>query len=190
MVDKASPSRRQRRSAETRTRLLDAALAAFLANGYDNTSLAEITERADLGTGTLYLYFRDKRAIYEEVARHELAGMYEQWQKRGGTRVSVMVEVFLEFLTDKPELARLFLLDGPAVESWLVDDVARMIATFLDGPQPQLRANLMIGATLAAARHFARTEPAPSARTLIATAARFCEAGLAAEPRRKRTDHA
>ncbi len=182
----AAPTRRQRRSAVTRGRLLDAALAAFLANGYDATSLAEVTERADLGTGTLYLYFPDKRALYEAVARRALAALYEQWQQRAardGTvaPVSVMVEIFLEFLTSNPELARLFLLDGPAVERWLVDDVVHAIARLIDGPQPELRASLLIGATLAAARHYVRAERKPGARTLAKTAERFCAAGLAAE---------
>jgi len=179
------PTRRQRRSAVTRTRLLDAALAAFLENGYDGTSLGEVTERADLGTGTLYLHFRDKRALYEALARRTLAEVHERWLVRaqplaGAARVLAMVEVFLEFLIARPKLAHLFLLDGPPVESWLVGDVARVIATFLEGPQPQLRASLLIGTTLAAARHHLRNDSKPGARTLVDTAARFCEAGLAA----------
>lgn len=189
-VDRAT--RRQRRSAATRARLLDAALATFLARGYDATSLGEVTERANLGTGTLYLYFADKRALYEALARRTLAGLYERWQERaarkGGTaRVPVVVEVSLEFLTDNVELARLFLLDGPAVENWLVDDVVRVIASLVEGPHPELRASLLVGATLAAARHYIRNDRTPGVRALVDTATRFCEAGLAAPPHRRRS---
>lgn len=60
----------------TRARLLDAATEVFLARGYDAMTLAEVTERADLGTGTLFLHFRDKRTLYEPRRardRHVLA---------------------------------------------------------------------------------------------------------------------
>jgi len=193
------PTRRQRRSAVTRARLIDAGMAVFLARGYDGASLSEVTERADLGTGTLYLYFEDKRALYEAIARRTLAGLVERWQRRaaqepaGAARVLAMVEVFLEFLTGKPEQARLFLLDGPPVENWLVDDVARGIAALLDGPQPLLRASLLIGSTLAAARHYVHNDRKPGANALIETTTSFCKAGLAAaapptrRPRTRRT---
>jgi len=187
------PTRRQRRSAETQARLLDAAAAVFLARGYDAVTLAEITERADLGTGTLYLYFKDKRTLYEAVVRRALAGLYQRWQQVAAERASrtervlAMVTVALEYLTAHPDQARLFLLDGPAVESWLVDDVARVIATFLDGSRRELRASLMIGATLAAARHHVRNDQQPGARQLLETTLEFCASGLAssAAPRRR-----
>jgi len=193
-VSAVGTSRRQRRSAQTQERLLDAATAAFLARGYDALTLAEITERADLGTGTLYLHFRDKRAIYEGVVRRALANLYQRWQRSLTTddsptdRVLKMVRVTIEFLTEHPELARLCLLDGPSVESWLVDDVAKVMAGFLDGPRRELRASLLIGAALAAGRHYIRNDRQPGARHLLETTLAFCAGGLGtAAPRSGRT---
>ena len=181
-------SRRQRRSDHTQGRLVDAATAVFLERGYDALTLAEVTERADLGTGTLYLHFRDKRALYEAVVRRALTSLYQRWQRSVGDRdsrtdrVLKMVRVTLEFLTENPALARLCLLEGPSVDSWLVDDVAKVIATFLDGPQPALRASLIIGAALAAGRHYIRNEEKPGARQLLETTLAFCAGGLAVAP--------
>jgi len=186
------PNRRQRGTERTQARLLDAATAVFLAHGYDDVALAEVTKRADLGTGTLYLHFRDKRALYEAVARRALAGMYERWQATvaeddsRSERVLAMVRVAIEFLTAHPEQARLFLLDGPAVESWLVDEVAKVIATFLDGAQRELRASLIIGAALAAGRHYLRNAQQPTARVLLETTLAFCAGGLATSDKRRR----
>ena len=185
-------TRRQRRSAETRTRLVDAATAVFLERGYDAVALGEVTQRADLGTGTLYLYFDDKRGLYEAVVRGALAGLFQRWQgavaatDTRAARVLAMVKVALEFLTANPDHARLFLLDGPAVEHWLVDDVARVIATFLDGPQRELRASLLIGSTLAAARHYVRNDRQPKARQLLDTTLAFCAGGIVAPRPRAR----
>ncbi len=174
------PDRRARRSAETRGRLLDAAAAAFLERGYDGLTLGEVTERADLGTGTLYLHFPDKRALYEAVGRRALAGMYQRWQRvsterdSAEERVLAMMRVALEFVTTHRDEARLFLVDGPAIETWLLDDVAAVIATHLEGPHRELRASLVIGTTLAAARHFVRAAHPPTARQLIATTLSAC----------------
>lgn len=186
------PSRRQRRSAHTQARLLDAAAAVFLARGYDALTLAEVTERADLGTGTLYLHFRDKRALYEGMVRRALGSMYQRWQRAvtlqdsPAERVLKMVRITIEFLTEHPELARLCLLDGPSVESWLVDDVAKVMATFLDGPRPELRASLIIGAALAAGRHYIRNDQQPGARPLLETTLAFCAGALGVAPRAAR----
>src|SRR5918994_6342520 len=55
-----APTRRERQRAERRQRLVEAALASFAQLGYAQTSVRDITERADLGHGTFYLYFKSK----------------------------------------------------------------------------------------------------------------------------------
>lgn len=185
-----SSTRQQRRTERTRARLLDAALEIFLERGYDATSLGPITERADLGTGTCYLYFRDKRAIYEAMVRRELLALRTQWieqrakvaSSESGDEIALMVKMVLESLLGNVRLARLILLDGPPLETWLVADIGREMATVLGDRvrEPELAAHLVIGATLTAVRWaLNRPRPAPS-RSLIADAIAFCSAGVAA----------
>jgi AcrR family transcriptional regulator len=57
----------QERSRRTRQRVLEAAAESFEALGYDETTTAEIARRADIAVGSVYDYFRDKRAILLEV---------------------------------------------------------------------------------------------------------------------------
>jgi AcrR family transcriptional regulator len=54
---------RQRRSIEKRLRLKSAALALFAENGYSQTSIEEIADRAGLAVGTFYQHFRSKRQL-------------------------------------------------------------------------------------------------------------------------------
>lgn len=54
---------------DKRRRILDAALRVFAARGYDGTSVPDVAAAADVATGTLYHYFRDKEAIVNEVYR-------------------------------------------------------------------------------------------------------------------------
>src|ERR1700721_3510832 len=48
---------------QARDRLRDAALELFLAHGFDNVTVAEITERAGLTRRTFSRYFADKRDV-------------------------------------------------------------------------------------------------------------------------------
>jgi AcrR family transcriptional regulator len=62
-------SRRARRQAETRARILRAALDLFARQGFFATTVEQITEAADVGKGTFFNYFPSKE--------HALAGFGE-----------------------------------------------------------------------------------------------------------------
>ena len=51
----------------TRSALLDAALDAFAARGYEGASIREITRAVGVRESALYVHFPGKRAIYEEL---------------------------------------------------------------------------------------------------------------------------
>lgn len=57
------PTRTDRRRAETRARLLNAARDLFAEQGVGATRTGEITERADVAAGSFYNHFEDKDAI-------------------------------------------------------------------------------------------------------------------------------
>lgn len=54
------PGRRQRRSAELRTRLFRSALDLFAKQGFNETTVEDITSAADVGKGTFFNYFPSK----------------------------------------------------------------------------------------------------------------------------------
>lgn len=53
-----------RRRLQSRRRLLDAATGLFVDRGYDRTRPQDIARLAGVATGTFYLHFRDKEAIF------------------------------------------------------------------------------------------------------------------------------
>ncbi|HEU0042441.1 MAG TPA: TetR/AcrR family transcriptional regulator, partial [Jiangellaceae bacterium] len=55
------------RGARTRERLLEAAEQVFAALGYHEASIVKITDAADVGQGTFYLYFEGKQQIFDEL---------------------------------------------------------------------------------------------------------------------------
>ena len=54
---------------DKRQRIIDAAIGVFCTAGYDGASMAEVSESAGVGKGTLYLYFDSKAALFEEAYR-------------------------------------------------------------------------------------------------------------------------
>ncbi|MGB1087544.1 MAG: TetR/AcrR family transcriptional regulator, partial [Alphaproteobacteria bacterium] len=59
-----APQRRGGRRAESRRRLLDAARELFVSRGYHATRPQDITKAANLGHGTFYIHFKDKRECF------------------------------------------------------------------------------------------------------------------------------
>ena len=67
------PSRRERRSAELRERLFQAALTLFAKKGFFETTVEDITEAADVGKGTFFNYFPSKDHILLAFSEMQLA---------------------------------------------------------------------------------------------------------------------
>jgi AcrR family transcriptional regulator len=204
-MSSAAAARHQRRTDRTRARLLDAALEVFSERGYDGASLAEITARADLGTGTLYLHFRDKRSIYEAMVRRIGLLVRERWlgaraaeravQGDVAGEVRLLCKVIIESWSQaNPALMRLILLDGPPPETWFMEDVGRVIAPVLalHVADADLLAHLVIGALLAGERFRITQAPQLSNQRLTDMVAMFCADGITAGPAAasaKRTGH-
>src|SRR5215470_12768045 len=70
---KPAPSPRAERQAAKREAILAAALDEFSARGFAATRLDDIAKRADVAKGTIYLYFRDKESLFQELVRTMLS---------------------------------------------------------------------------------------------------------------------
>ncbi|NEA51613.1 TetR/AcrR family transcriptional regulator [Streptomyces sp. SID10815] len=56
-------SRRERKKAQTRQAIADAALDLFLDRGYDHVSIRDIADAADVSTATIFKHFPGKEAL-------------------------------------------------------------------------------------------------------------------------------
>jgi len=63
------------RQAEKRDAILAAALEEFAASGFAATRLDDVARRAGVAKGTIYLYFRDKESLFQELVRTSLSPM-------------------------------------------------------------------------------------------------------------------
>jgi AcrR family transcriptional regulator len=67
-----SPSNRAARAAERREAIIEAALDEFIARGFAATRLDDVAKRAGVAKGTIYLHFKDKEALFQELIRTSL----------------------------------------------------------------------------------------------------------------------
>ena len=56
-------SRHERRRLQTRARLIQTTLQLVLEKGFEDITIQDITDRADLGRGTFYIHFKDKEEV-------------------------------------------------------------------------------------------------------------------------------
>ncbi|MBV8957081.1 MAG: helix-turn-helix transcriptional regulator, partial [Solirubrobacterales bacterium] len=71
---KAPLGRRARKALETRHRVLDAAEALFIQNGYAATTMNEIADQADVAVQTLYAVFGNKRTLLTALIDARVVG--------------------------------------------------------------------------------------------------------------------
>jgi large conductance mechanosensitive channel len=136
-AQRTAESRSERRKRETRERLLAASLRVFLERGFGAATTAEMAAAADVGAGTFYLHFKDKRDVYETIVRHAAREMIARWHgrlRRGlayGDYVALALRTVAEFWEEDRARARLLLEGGPtfSAEAHLafVEDIAEMI---------------------------------------------------------------
>jgi len=75
---KTSKNRGQKRVAKTRRKLKEAALDVFSEKGVDATTVEDITEKADLGKGTLYRHFTDKEEMVVTLVEEAIGNLIDR----------------------------------------------------------------------------------------------------------------
>jgi len=98
--------RRQREKQARRQAILDAARECFFKDGFEATTVSQITDSVELSTGTLYLYFKNKEEIYVSILVEGLDILYELMrvsEKPGGSAREILEgysEAYYKFYTD------------------------------------------------------------------------------------------
>ena len=121
----ASPkpaSNRAERAAERRGAIIEAAMDEFIARGFAATRLDDVARRAGVAKGTIYLHFKDKESMFEELIRTAIVPMITRlWgtPPQPGASVRDMVEGFAKTFieevatTRRGDLVRLIVAEGP-----------------------------------------------------------------------------
>ncbi len=71
-------SKQEIRSEETRKSIVEAASRLFGSKGYESVTMREIAKEAGCSHTTIYIYFKDKEALLQELSMPPLLTLFEQ----------------------------------------------------------------------------------------------------------------
>jgi len=111
---------RKARNADRREAILAAALDEFSSRGFEAARLDDVARRADVAKGTIYLYFRDKDSLFQELIRAMLTPLVGTIEALGQADLPLpaladrIVELFVRdvYETRRKDVVRLMISEG------------------------------------------------------------------------------
>ena len=137
---RAPARRRNEVNTARREAILAAALDEFSASGFAAARLDDVARRAGVAKGTIYLYFRDKETLFQELVRSVISPLVARFE----TTVEIdlparvvaerIVELFVRevYGTRRKDVIRLIITEGPRfpklAEFYYREVISRVIA--------------------------------------------------------------
>jgi AcrR family transcriptional regulator len=117
---RGSAENRKARSAARRETILTAALDEFSERGFAETRLDDVARRAGVAKGTIYLYFRDKESLFQELIRTMLTPLVGTIEAMGAADLPLpqlsehIAEMFVRevYETRRKDVVRLMITEG------------------------------------------------------------------------------
>jgi AcrR family transcriptional regulator len=111
---------RAQRAAARRAAILTAALDEFSARGFAAARLDDVARRADVAKGTIYLHFKDKEALFQELVRTMLSPLVMTLEqlRASDVPIRIVLERFADLFvreiygTRRRDVARLVITEG------------------------------------------------------------------------------
>lgn len=110
---------------ERKLSILNAAKEMFAINGYHDTSISDIIKRAGIARGTFYLYFKDKRDVFDALFDQLLEKINNALkrvvisddQQPPLEQIADNLNRVFQLTMDDPELARILFRHAPGLDS-------------------------------------------------------------------------
>ncbi len=120
--------------AEMQDGILDAAMKVYASKGYHAATIADVAKAAELGKGTLYLYFQNKEAIALAMVDRHFKGMKESFIRADAPKSLAEFSRDLDQTMNVPDeharFVRVFFeVFGPSFAS---DEFSQKVASFFD----------------------------------------------------------
>jgi AcrR family transcriptional regulator len=114
-------SARLARTAARREAILEAALDEFSARGFAAARLEDVAKRAGIAKGTIYLYFTDKEALFQDLVRFQIGPVMRAFETVLASPLPLKglidqaIDIFARevFGTRRKQVLRLVISEGP-----------------------------------------------------------------------------
>jgi AcrR family transcriptional regulator len=117
VMPSARPSREEVLTTFRRTALIDAARRVFGGHGFDGATMEAIAAAAQVAKGTIYLYYRSKRAIYDATLEAGLAEIDRLTEARIRQAASIkdaiagFIAVRTAYFQERPDFFRMYVAE-------------------------------------------------------------------------------
>lgn len=102
---------------ETESRIVDATRSLLAEVGLEGTTLKAICERAEVRAGSFYNLFDSKGAVVMQVVREAIDAVDPDPQGAGTDTLEELVDAYIRFFEEQPQLARVYVMAGLQGES-------------------------------------------------------------------------
>jgi AcrR family transcriptional regulator len=188
----------------TRDELLDAAASLFAERGFDRTTVDDVVAGARVAKGTVYWYYRSKKALFLAVLERAAKVYRDELVRAAGRarspmeRLECAIEGTMSFARSRPDLCRLYFQQvhdddadfaerRAAIYTSLIDDLKATIGEAIRAGEARpvdvpLAARVIVGAVEAGVGHI--LDEGRRGRSAVADELRsFVTGGLRSEAR-------
>ncbi|MDD5422598.1 MAG: TetR/AcrR family transcriptional regulator [Candidatus Omnitrophica bacterium] len=115
-------NRKERDKQLRRADILKAAEHVFASKGYYEATIQDIAKKAQYGTGTVYLYFKDKNALYFSLLEEKIGSLTDAIKERveqaKGSRkkLEVFIQESLDYFEKNQNFFKLYILEKNSVQ--------------------------------------------------------------------------
>lgn len=93
-------SLREQKKAKNKNAILQAAITLFSQNGYDSTSIEQISKAAGVGKGTVYSYFQTKKDIIKGFCEYELEQVHNELVNKSNQDAPILEQMLTIYMTE------------------------------------------------------------------------------------------
>ena len=105
--------RRKREKEQRKTEILDAAERLFFSRSYEDVTMDNIAQEVELNKATIYLYFKNKEALFATIVLRGVQILREKYQEcmerqvTGIIKVALMGQAYYQFSQENADYLRL-----------------------------------------------------------------------------------
>ncbi|MDD5506296.1 MAG: TetR/AcrR family transcriptional regulator [Candidatus Omnitrophica bacterium] len=125
-----------------RTDILNAATRVFAEKGYHKATVSDIAKQAEYAVGTIYLYFKDKQALYLALTEEKIGELIRRIKERienahgSLEKIKALIEGEFAYFEENEDFFRIYFSEG-GMDGWAIKDkpslkTVEKIMKFLD----------------------------------------------------------
>lgn len=119
--------------------IIDAAVKVFAEHGYHNSKISKIAETADVATGSVYVYYKNKEDILLTIFSELWLKLYDELDIISSNssitsieKLDLMIDLIFDIFSENPELAMVFVNEQNHLEHSNKNSFTNYYSKFLD----------------------------------------------------------